>query len=278
MFVAILHILKPYFCVVNNLKESNIIRSESRASALPTNILAHYLLVTQLNTRTMEAKTMLEFLKVQPLLAHATPSELDYLMERSVSRKLNRYHFIYLPDDVADYVHFLVKGDIKFGSFSEDGREVIKAILKPFAFFGEESLSGMEKRMDFAQVQSDVAEVVSFRSEDFQRLLHTNHALLLDFSKHLTQRLIRIEERLSSLILKDARSRIIDFILDTASREGRRVGYETLIKHQLTQQDIANLTGTSRQTVTSVFNDLRRHNLIYFNRNTLLIRDIEKLA
>jgi CRP-like cAMP-binding protein len=136
----------------------------------------------------------------------------------------------------------------------------------------------MLKRIDFAQVQSDIAEVVSFRAEDFQRLLHTNHAMLMDFSKHLTSRLMRIEERLSSLILKDARSRIIDFILDTANREGRRVGYETLIKHQLTQQDIANLTGTSRQTVTSVFNDLRRHNLIYFNRNTLLIRDIEKLA
>jgi CRP/FNR family transcriptional regulator, cyclic AMP receptor protein len=226
----------------------------------------------------MEAKNMVDFLKAQPLLANLTAPEMDYLVSCCVSRKLPRYHFIYLPDETADYVHFLVKGDIKFGSFSDDGREVIKAILKPFAFFGEESLTGMEKRMDFAQVQSDNAEVVSFKAADFQRLLNTNHALLLDFSKHLTARLMRIEERLSSLILKDARSRIIDFILDTANREGRRVGYETLIKHQLTQQDIANLTGTSRQTVTSVFNDLRRHNLIYFNRNTLLIRDIEKLA
>lgn len=226
----------------------------------------------------MEAKSMTDFLKAQPLLASLSTAEMDYLLERCVSRKLPRFHFIYLPDDTADYVHFLVKGDIKFGSFSEDGREVIKAILKPYAFFGEESLTGMLTRMDFAQVQSDNAEVVSFRAEDFQQLLNTNHALLMDFSKHLTQRLMRIEERLSSLILKDARSRIIDFILDTANREGRRVGYETLIKHQLTQQDIANLTGTSRQTVTSVFNDLRRHNLIYFNRNTLLIRDIEKLA
>jgi CRP/FNR family transcriptional regulator, cyclic AMP receptor protein len=226
----------------------------------------------------MEANIMISFLKEQPLLASLSQSEMAFLVERSVCRKLNRFHFIYLPDDTADYVHFLVKGDIKFGSFSSDGREVIKAILKPYAFFGEESLTSKAKRMDFAQVQTDTAEVMSFRTEDFQSLLASNHALVLDFAHHLTTRLLRVEERLSSLVLKDARSRIIEFIIDTASREGRRVGYETLIKHQLTQQDIANLTGTSRQTVTSVFNDLRRSNLIYFTRNTLLIRDLEKLS
>ncbi len=226
----------------------------------------------------MENKTLLDFLKAQPLLAHVSDTDLEALIQRCVNRKLPRFHYIYLPDETADYVHFLIKGDIKFGSFSDDGREVIKAILKPYAFFGEEVLTGMERRLDFAQVQSDHAEIVSFPAADFLHLLQTNHSMLMDFSRHLTSRLIRIEERLSSLILKDARSRIIDFIVDTAQREGRRVGYETLIKHQLTQQDIANLTGTSRQTVTSVFNDLRRHNLIYFNRNTLLIRDLEKLA
>jgi CRP/FNR family transcriptional regulator, cyclic AMP receptor protein len=226
----------------------------------------------------METQKMISFLRDQPLLARLPQHELESLASKATTRRLPRFAFIYLPDELAENVYFLSKGDIKFGSFSEDGREVIKAILKPYAFFGEESLTGLPRRIDFAQVQSDDAEIVCFQSQDFERLLHTNHSLLLDFAKHLTTRLMRIEERLSSLILKDARSRIIEFILDTASREGRRVGYETLVKHQLTQQDIANLTGTSRQTVTSVFNDLRRHNLIYFNRNTLLIRDIEKLA
>jgi CRP-like cAMP-binding protein len=89
---------------------------------------------------------------------------------------------------------------------------------------------------------------------------------------------MRVEDRLSSLVLKDARERIIEFLVDTAGREGRKVGYETLVKHQLTQQEIANLTGTSRQTVTSVLNDLRKSNLIYFNRNSILIRDLQNLS
>ncbi|MEO1713645.1 MAG: helix-turn-helix domain-containing protein [Bacteroidota bacterium] len=51
-----------------------------------------------------------------------------------------------------------------------------------------------------------------------------------------------------------------------------------LVKHCLTQQDIANITGTSRQTVTSVLNDLKKENLIYFNRRSILIRDMAKLS
>ncbi len=94
----------------------------------------------------------------------------------------------------------------------------------------------------------------------------------------LGDRLRQVENRLESLIFKDARRRIIDFLKESASRQGKRVGYEMLIKHSLTQQDIANITGTSRQTVTSVLNDLRRANLIYFNRRSILIRDLAKLS
>ncbi|MCB0680661.1 MAG: winged helix-turn-helix domain-containing protein, partial [Saprospiraceae bacterium] len=65
---------------------------------------------------------------------------------------------------------------------------------------------------------------------------------------------------------------------DTARQRGRKVGFETLLKHCLTQQDIANITGTSRQTVTSVLNELKKENLIYFNRRSILIRDLGRLS
>jgi len=92
-------------------------------------------------------------------------------------------------------------------------------------------------------------------------------------------RLRRAEERLESLIFKDARARIIDFLKDAAGRQGRRIGIdELLVKHSLTQQDIANITGTSRQTVTSVLNDLKKSNLIHFTRRSFLIRDMAKLV
>ena len=83
---------------------------------------------------------------------------------------------------------------------------------------------------------------------------------------------------LNHWLFKDARERIIDFLKDNARINGRQVGLEMLIKHSLTQQDIANYTGTSRQTVTYVLNDLRRQNQIYFKRKSILIRDISNLS
>ena len=91
-------------------------------------------------------------------------------------------------------------------------------------------------------------------------------------------RLRKAESRLEGLIFKDARQRIIDFLKDTALQQGRKVGFEMTFKHCLTQQDIANITGTSRQTVTSVLNELRKENLIYFNRRNFLIRNFEALS
>ncbi|MBK9567442.1 MAG: Crp/Fnr family transcriptional regulator [Saprospiraceae bacterium] len=86
------------------------------------------------------------------------------------------------------------------------------------------------------------------------------------------------EDRLESLALNDARERIIQFLRINAQSFGQTIGFEVLLKHDFTQQDIANFTGTSRQTVTTVMNDLKKHNQIYFKRKSILIRDLKALC
>ena len=90
-------------------------------------------------------------------------------------------------------------------------------------------------------------------------------------------RLIKAETKLEALIFKDARTRIVDFIKDSVFHQGRPVGFEMLLKHSLTHQDIANITSTSRQTVTLVLNELKKSDLIYFNRGKILVRDMTRL-
>ena len=87
-----------------------------------------------------------------------------------------------------------------------------------------------------------------------------------------------METKIESLVFKDARTRIVDFLRETALEKGQKVGFEMMIKNHLTHKDIASLTGTSRQTVTTVMNDLRDQNLINFDRRRILIRDMEKLV
>lgn len=205
-------------------------------------------------------------------------AELEVLAAASQVRKAPKFQFVFMPDESADQVFILIKGRIKTGTFSCDGREVIKEILLPDTLFGDLALAGEQYRSEYAQALHDEVLYLAIPLGAIQKMMSMNQRLLFACLQHITNRLQRVEERLAKLVLKDARERIIEFLVETAGKEGRRVGFETLVKHQLTQQDIANITGTSRQTVTSVFNDLKKSNLIYFNRNSILIRDLEKLA
>ena len=72
-------------------------------------------------------------------------------------------------------------------------------------------------------------------------------------------------------------SQPIEFIINELDKNGQRVGYEWVLRNFITHQEIANLTATSRQTVTTLLNDLRNENIIAFNRKRLLIRDLDKL-
>ena len=96
--------------------------------------------------------------------------------------------------------------------------------------------------------------------------------------KIMGSRMLEMEQRLESLVFKDSRTRIIEFLHELGEKKGQRVGYEMLVRKFMTHQEIANLTATSRQTVTTVLNELRNRNLLTFNRKRLLIRDMEKLG
>ena len=87
-----------------------------------------------------------------------------------------------------------------------------------------------------------------------------------------------MEKRLESLVFKDSRSRIIEYLVDLNNEKGQRVGYEWVVRNFITHQEIANLTATSRQTVTTVLNELKTKNILTFNRKRLLIRDLDLLS
>jgi CRP/FNR family transcriptional regulator, cyclic AMP receptor protein len=108
-----------------------------------------------------------------------------------------------------------------------------------------------------------------------KNLMLDNKNFSLHIFKLIGLRMRKMERRIESLVAKDARTRIVEYLKDSAEESGRKVGTETLIKNNLTHQDIASLTGTSRQTVTTVLNELKENNLIYFDRKRILIRNLD---
>ena len=190
-----------------------------------------------------------------------------------------KYTNIFSEGDPADYFYILSEGSVKIGTHHEDGREVIKQVLHPRMVFGELALIQHHvPHHNFAASLSPLTAYYKIPVEAFRGIMEKNPQLTMSVMSMIGYKLRQTENQLESLIFKDARGRIIDFILENAQACGRQVGLETLLKHSLTQQDIANYTGTSRQTVTAVFNDLRKTNKIYFTHNSILIRDISALA
>ena len=189
-----------------------------------------------------------------------------------------KFSYIYLPDEPSEQIFFLAKGTIKIATHSDDGKEVIKSLFQPLAMFGELGIIGETKRKDLAQALREEVHLFVLKVEDLKRLMRSNFQLTDKVMTLFGNRLMRAENKLESLIFKDARTRIIEFIKDSVARSGRKVGLEMLLKHSLTHQDIANITCTSRQTVTLVLNELRKSDQIYFNRGKILVRDISKLA
>lgn len=220
----------------------------------------------------------IEFLGQLPLFADLKTSELEMIADHLEKRQIKRGQTIYRTGDSADALYFLTRGVVKICCESNDGREIIKQVLQPYALFGELCLIGEETRKEDAICLDGQVVIYQIPRKTFQRIMFHQPHLSERFLHWIGDRLQRTESRLEAMVFKDARERIIDFLRESARRQGKKIGYELLIKHCLTQQDIANLTGTSRQTVTSVFNELRKANLIYFNRRSILIRDLGKLA
>ncbi len=153
-----------------------------------------------------------------------------------------------------------VNGRVKIGHVTEDGDEVIKAILSECEVFGGLALAGEEKRLDYAQALDNKTTICPLSINELKDLMKNDKELSFRILKLIGFKLMRIERKLESLVFKDVRTRIIEFLRDTAAWKGKKVGFETMISTRLTHKDIAALVGTSRQTVTSILNELRDKN------------------
>ena len=207
-----------------------------------------------------------------PKMAHVPDAS-----KQEIAQEFKKGDFIYHANDVANKIFLLEEGRVKISSFSDSGKEIIKAILQPGEIFGELLILGGERRMNYARAIDPVVKVYAMDFGMLQGMMLENSEFSLRITKLIGLRLRQTERRLESLVFKDARTRIVEFLKDLADEYGRPVGTEVLVKNFLTHKDIASLTATSRQTVTSILNDLRDQNLIYFDRKRLLIRDVSKL-
>ncbi|MEE9372774.1 MAG: Crp/Fnr family transcriptional regulator [Saprospiraceae bacterium] len=216
------------------------------------------------------------FLKTVPLLKSLDEENLEYLSENIEEVKLRKYSFLYKMYEVADQLFILKEGIVKISTFTSDSREVIKGVIHSTMTFNGHAITSQNNVLrEDAQSMDRACVLYAVDSAVIRELLHRNFQFTMDVMTMMSHKIKKTEARLESLILEDARTRVINFLKDNANKFGKKVGIdEMLIRHSFTQQDIANFTGTSRQTVTTILNDLKKKNQIILSRKRILIRDI----
>ncbi|MDX6747259.1 Crp/Fnr family transcriptional regulator [Polaribacter sp. PL03] len=186
--------------------------------------------------------------------------------------------YIYFTEDAANKVFLIEKGKVKIGYYTEEGEEVVNAILAKGELFGEKAILGEEKRNEFAQSIDAKTSICPIGVDTMHDLMRDNKTFSLKIYKFLGIRFKKLERRLQLILFKDTRTRFLEFTKELCEEYGydcEKTG-DKVIVHPYTQKDIASLIGTSRSNLNVLMNELKEENIINFNRKELRI--LENIA
>lgn len=225
-----------------------------------------------------EAGTKLWHLENINILHDFSAKELEEIDNKSRLKAFKKKVNIYFPDDPANVVYLLKSGRVKIGTYGDNGKEIIKNIIYPGEIFGELSIVGKKNRTDFAIALDKDVKLCTIPRDEMIDILEKIPRLQLRITKVIGDRVIEMDRKFNSLIFSSSEDRVIDFLKDMAAKIGTKVGDETLVKHNLSHEEIGKLSCTSRQTVTTILNELKKKDLIHLERKKVLIRNVEKLS
>lgn len=181
--------------------------------------------------------------------------------------------YIYFEEDSANKVYLIEKGKVKIGYYTEDGNEVVKAILSRGELFGEKAILGENKRDEFAQSVDNATSICPIGVKTMHDLMRNNQTFSFKIYKLIGFKLQKLERRLQILLFKDAKTRLLEFLNELCEEYGydcEKTG-DHVINHPYTQKEIACLIGTSRPTLNIILNELKEENILEYHGKHLRI-------
>jgi len=199
-----------------------------------------------------------------------SPKDILLLHNAGITRNIADKKIIQVTDTTIKYVYFLQKGLIKISNISDDGKEIIKFILKPGNIFGELNLLDNEEDRHEIAVAMDECQICFVPAETVKEMMNNDNLFRKNIHHCICKRIKRMEERMFSLMLKDVKERILDFLKEFVSEFGHPVNGGYQAKNFLTHEDIAKITTTSRQSVTT--------SLVHFKKMGWIDYDSQNLS
>ena len=217
----------------------------------------------------------IDLLRSVSLFWDLSDKELGYISDKMVSRTFDSGSYIFLEDSNGEQCFFVVEGSVKVTRLSKDGKEVILAMMGLGDFFGEMSLlDGRSRSANIIALEK--TEVLTLNREDFLEVLQNYPNISIQLIKEMALRLRKSDRHIVSLSLSDAEKRIALCIIRFADEKGTIKNGRVNIKKIPIQQDIANMAGTSRETVSRAMKILEDESFITRDGKNLTILDYKK--
>jgi CRP-like cAMP-binding protein len=211
------------------------------------------------------------YLEKVGIFAELPKEDLKYLSLRMQPREFATGSVIVGQEDRGDSLFAITTGRVKVVLYGDSGREIILSILKDGEIFGEMSLLDNQPR-SASVIALDPTKLLVLERSAFVRHLETHPATSIAVLGEMSRRLRQADKVIGNLALLDVYGRVARMLKDLASKEGIQTDEGTLIKERPTQQEIASMIGTSRETVSRALNDFAKRGLVIMNGKQIILR------
>ncbi len=223
------------------------------------------------------SQNKLWFLKHIRLFDGLSQTEMQEMERITRMQEVKKRQPLYLPGDPSSSVYLLKQGRVKIANTDPGGKEVTFDILEPGEVFGELDVLDDAPRTTSAEALDDTLICVIQR-EDFNRYLAMHPNMTVRLTKLIGLRLKKIQSRVEDLVFRDVPARLAHLLLELRKSDGVAEGFGTRLRAKLTHQEMANLIGCSRETVSTTLGQFRDEGFIHVEGRTITIVNAKGLS
>jgi len=216
-----------------------------------------------------------DFLKYVPIFSELNEDTLEKISKLGIQKSFKKDSVILFEHETGSALFVIISGKVKVSRVSDDGKEVILTILGDSDFFGEMAiLDGLARSANVTAMED--SELFIIQRSDFLDLLHNHPEISITLLQELTQRLRSADMKIKSLSLKDAEGKVATVILQLADDVGKIKQGTVEIEKLPFQHDLANMAGTSRETISRTLHSFAKKGLVELDGSRLRIINYEK--
>lgn len=216
----------------------------------------------------------IELLKKIPIFSKLSEDVLLNILKLQVVKAYKKGSIIFHEYDKGDAFFFVKSGKVKIFKTSLDGRDITLNILEEGSIFAEVTLFNDINYPATAMVLEE-SQIGMILNKDIEKLILKNTSLALQIIKLLNKRLYKSQSTIKDMAFSDTFVRVTNVLIDLSSSHGIVTNNGIEINMNITRQDIADMVGTTRETVSRIIADLKRDGLIETNSKKIIIIDIE---